>query len=257
MDTYLHCRVPRIKSSTGEVKLIDIPWARSGSGFTLLFEAFVMKLIECEMPINKVGATVREDSHRIWTIFNHWVKQAYAKDKPSIPTTIGLDETSRRKGHNYITVAVDMKERRVIHVTEGKDKSTIASIKKYLESKSVNIKKIKHASMDMSPSFIAGVKENFPKAEIHFDRFHVVKLLNEALDKVRQAERKEHSELKGHKYTFLKNHSNLSEQKREELSELITLFPKLGEAYRLKELFNDLWDMDDEDDALNFVADWC
>ena len=77
----------------------------------------------------------------------------------------------------------------------------------------------------------------FPKSDIHFDRFHVVKLLNEAMDDVRKAERKEHDELKGHKYTFLKNRNNLSDNKQKALSELIILYPTLGEAYRLKELF--------------------
>ena len=112
-------------------------------------------------------------------------------------------------------------------------------------------------SMDMSPSFISGVIEHFPKAEIHFDRFHVVKLLNEAMDKVRQTERKEHEELKGHKYTFLKNRDNLSDSKQKALSELIVLFPTLGHAYRLKELFNDLWDMDSSEEATDFLVQWC
>ena len=77
------------------------------------------------------------------------------------------------------------------------------------------------------------------------------------MDKVRQLERKEHNNLKGHKYTFLKNRNNLSDSKKAALSELITLYPTLGEAYRLKELFNDLWEMEDEEEATNFLVDWC
>jgi transposase len=167
---------------------------------------------------------------------------------------IGMDETSQRKGHDYVTLAVDFGESRVLHVTEGKDKEAVKAVKDYLESKGIDIKKVKHASMDMSPSYISGVHEYFPKAEIHFDRFHMVKLLNEAMDKVRQLERKEHDELKGHKYTFLKNRNKLSDQKKQELSEFITLFPTLGKAYRLKELFNDLWETEEE--AVGFLVDW-
>jgi len=63
------------------------------------------------------------------------------------------------------------------------------------------------------------------------------------MDKVRKAERKEHEELKGHKYTFLKNPENLSETKQQELAEMVRLYLTLGEAYRLKTLFNDLWSM--------------
>jgi len=254
---YLHCRVPRIKSKDGKVKLVEVPWSRSGSGFTLLFEAYVMTLIESEAPINKIGRLINENPHRLWTIFNYWIKRAYTADKPKAPKKLGLDETSKKKGHDYVTLAVDLDERRVLHVTEGKDKNAVKSVKTYLESKGIDVNKVRDVSMDMSPSFISGVSEHFPKSEIHFDRFHVIKLLNEAMNKVRQSERKEHDALKGHKYTFLKNKNNLSDNKRKALAELITLYPTLGEAYRLKELFNDLWEMDDEEEATQFLVDWC
>lgn len=255
---YLHCRVPRIKEiTTQKVRLVEVPWARSGSGFTLLFESFIMTLIESEMPINKVGALVAENPHRIWTIFNYWIERAYSADQIEELKELGLDETSKRRGHDYITVAVDMEEARVLHVTEGKDKNAVKKVKTYLESKGVDVNEITDASIDMSPSFISGINEYFPKTALHYDRFHVVKLLNEAMDEVRKLEYKEHAELKGHKYTFLKNEENLSSEKQQELSKLITLFPTLGEAYRLKTLFNDLWDMQTEEEATAFLLDWC
>lgn len=254
---YLHCRVPRIKTKNGKVKVVNVPWSRPGSGFTLLFESYVMALIESEMPMNKIGKLLNENPHRIWTIFNYWIKRAYNADQPQTPKKLGLDETSKKKGHNYVTIAVDLDERRVLHVSEGKDKNAVKDIKKYLESKGIDVNEVKSTSMDMSPSFISGVNEYFPEAEIHFDRFHVVKLLNEAMDKVRQVERKEHNELKGHKYTFLKNQNHLSVNKKEELNKLITLYPTLGKAYRLKELFNDLWEMDNVENATHFLVNWC
>ena len=254
---YIHCRVPRIKTKDGKVKLIEVPWSRPGSGFTLLFEAYVMALIESEMPVNKIGELINENAHRLWTIFNYWISRAYNADAPKTPKKLGLDETSKKKGHDYVTLAVDLDERRVLHVTEGKDKNAVKAVKTYLESKGIDVNKVRDASMDMSPSFISGVTEYFPNADIHFDRFHVVKLLNEAMDKVRQAERKEHDELKGHKYTFLKNRNNLSASKQKTLSELIILYPTLGAAYRLKELFNDLWEMEDDEEATYFLVDWC
>lgn len=254
---YLHCRVPRIQKKGGKIHLVEVPWARPGSGFTLLFEAFAMMLIEKEMPINKIGELLNEDAHRLWTIFNYWIKKAYTADEPNPPRKLGLDETSRRKGHDYVTLSVDIDERRVIHVSEGKGKEAVKEVKDYLETKGVDIKKVEHASMDMSPSYISGVHDYFPSTEIHFDRFHVVKLLNEAMDKVRQQERQEHDELKGHKYTFLKKQSNLSNKRKQELKKLITLFPTLGKAYRLKELFNDLWEMETEEEATAFLVEWC
>jgi len=111
--------------------------------------------------------------------------------------------------------------------------------------------------MDLSPAFIAGAAESFPSAKITFARFHVVKLLNEAMDKVRKAERIEHDELKGYKYTFLKNRKNLSDKKEKALSGMIELYPTLGTAYRLKVLFNDRWEMPGKEAATAFLTNGC
>ena len=253
----LHCSVPRIRTSQGKVRLVDVPWARSGSGFTLLFEALTLALIEREMPINKVGQLLGENAHRIWTIFDHWISLAYQADDPTTVTQLGFDETSRRKGHNYVTVAVDMEESRVLHVVKGKDGNTIKEIKAYLETKGVDNKQITQASINLSPAFISGIRKYFPEASITFDRFHVVKLLNEAMDSVRQQERREHDALIGHKYTFLRNPDKLSAHKQTALAEMITLYPTLGEAYRLKVLFNDLWQMPNKQAAETFIQLWC
>jgi transposase len=254
---YLHCAVPRIKTPDGQVATVNVPWARAGSGFTLLFEALALALIEREMPVNRVAELLRVNPQRLWTIFNHWVGKARLADDPSGIEQLGVDETSTRKGHHYVTLGVDLDQGRVIHATRGKGKDTLKDIRQHLESKGVAKEQIRQASLDLSPAFIAGVEEHFPKAQITFDRFHVVKLLNKAMDQVRRAEREEHAALKGHKYTFLKNRVNLSEKQQAQLAELITLYPTLGAAYRLKVLFNDLWDMPDKPAAEAFLTQWC
>jgi transposase len=254
---YLHCAVPRITTTNGKVRTVDVPWARSGSGFTLLFEALALALIEREMPVNRVAEILKVNPQRIWTIFNHWISKAKAADDPGMITKLGVDETSTKKGHHYVTLGVDLDEARVIHVTEGKGKATLQSIQQHLETKGVDKKQVEQISMDLSPSFIAGVAESFPAAQITFDRIHVVKLLNEAMNQVRITERKEHDALKGHKYTFLRNRENLSDKQEQVLAEMIILYPTLGEAYRLKTLFNDLWTMPDKPAADAFLRQWC
>jgi len=254
---FLHCGVPRIKTADGKVVTVEVPWSRPGSGFTLLFEAFAMALIEREMPVNRVAEILGVNPQRVWTLFNHWIGQARDADDVSSITQLGVDETSSRKGHKYVTLGVDLMTSRVIHACEGKDKETLNNIQQHLEYKGVPKEQITQISMDLSPAFIAGAAKSFPAAAITFDRFHVVKLLNEAMDKVRRVERIEHEALKGHKYTFLRNRENLSDKQEKSLSEMIELYPNLGKAYRLKVLFNDLWEMPNKTAATTFLSNWC
>ena len=216
-----------------------------------------MLLMENEMPVNKTAGILKVYPKRIWTIFNNWINLALSKDKQSGVSSIGIDETSRKKGHDYVTVAVDLQKRKVLFVTEGKDEKTIERLREHLVKKEVVPEQIEQVSIDMSPAFIVGISNNFPKAEITFDRFHIVKLLNEAMDKVRKDERRKHEYLKGHKYTFLKSNKHLSESQKKQREELIELYPKLGQAYRLKELFNDFWNFSDLEEAVCFLAYWC
>jgi len=180
---YLHCAVPRIKTPDGKVATVAVPWARPGSGFTLLFEALALALIEREMPVNRVDGIMRVNPQRIWTVFTHWVGKARAADAPSAITKLGVDETSTRKGHHYVTLGVDAGPKAASSTSpRAKATETLGSIQKHLEGKGVDKGQIKEASIDLSPAFIAGVKESFPSAEITFDRFHVVKLPDEAMN---------------------------------------------------------------------------
>ena len=126
---FIHGRVPRIKSSTGEVTTVVVPWARAGSGFTLLFEAFAMLLIEYEMPVNKVASTLRVVANRLWRMFNYWVNDAVVNDSLATVTQVGIDETSSKKGHNYVTVCADLEARRVIFVSEGREADVIKDLR--------------------------------------------------------------------------------------------------------------------------------
>ncbi len=254
---FLHAHVPRITTSTGQVKQVPVAWAREGSGFTLLFEAFAMCLIENEMPVNKAAKILDVYPNRLWTIFNYWIEIAVEQDDQTQVTNIGIDETASKKGHDYVTLAADLDKRRVLFATPGKDETTIDRLQEHLQSKGVPPEQIAHVSIDMSPAFIAGVTHNFVNAKIVFDRFHIVKLLNEAMDEVRKAERQEHQALKGHKYTFLKNAAKLSAKQQAALTELITLYPTLGKAYRFKELFHDFWEFNDKEQGLAFLSCWC
>ncbi len=252
---YLHARVPRVKQSDGSVKTQSVPWARPNSGFTLLFEAFSLLLIENEMPVNKAAEIVRVNPHRLWTVFNYWISKAHREDIVEQPQQIGFDETSTRKGHNYLTTMVDLQERRVLFATEGKGADCIERSVEYLEQKQVETKDIKQVCIDMSPAFISGCMKHLPDAAVTFDKFHVVKEVNKAMDELRKLERKGNELLKGHKYTLLKN--KLSPRLQHERDILLEYYPLLGEGYRLKQLFAEFWELRDREEAESYLAYWC
>ncbi len=252
---YLHAKVPRVKQADGKIKTIEVPWARKSSGFTLLFEAFSMLLIESEMPVNKAAKVLQVYPNRIWNIFNYWISIAHNEDKIEELDKIGFDETSVKKGHNYVTTAVDLDKRRVLFATEGKGAECIEKSVKYLKNKNVDTNNIKQVCIDMSPAFISGCTDYLPNADITFDKFHVTKEVNKAMDELRKLERIGNDLLKGHKYTFLKN--KLTNKIQEERDLLLEMYPKLGEGYRLKELFKDFWDIKDKEEAEGYLAFWC
>jgi transposase len=250
---YLHARVPRLRDAEDKVYMEQVPWSRPGSGFTLMFEAYAMLLIESEMPVCKVADNMSVTQPRIRRVFDYWIQKAFSEDELSGVTQIGVDKTSRKKGHEYITEFVDLHKHRVIFVTEGKDAKTIESFTEELENKGGVRKNIELISMDMSPSFIAGAMEYLPAAQLVFDKFHLVKSLNEALDAVCRLERKGNEMLKNHRYTILKKHENLSLKKKYEVDVLLPLYPKLGEAYRLRQLFLDVFDISQPEDAKGYL----
>ena len=256
-ECYLHCRVPRVYDQDDPVKQVDVPWARTGSGFTLLFEAFAMFLIEQEMPVNKVGKTLSEYPKRVWTIFNYWIAVAYAEADHKAITTLGIDETSSKKGHHYLTLAVDMEHKRVVHVTQGKGADTITAIAEYLKVKGLPAEGIEQVCMDLSPAFISGIAKEFPNAQVVFDRYHVKALLNKAMDDLRKQEVKKHHILKGQKYLFLRGEKNLKAYQVHLRDLSLETLPTLGEAYRLKVLFDDLWHITEPEEAQGFLAFWC
>lgn len=254
---YLHCRVPRIPMSDGKIRMIDVPWSRPGSGFTLLFEAYTMKLIEGEMPVSSVARHTMVTAPRIWRVFHYWVSKAKKQIDLGGVSRIGIDETSSRKGHNYITNFVDLDTRRLIFSTQGRSADTIERFVAELESRGGNRNAIKVVSMDMSPSYISGYLEYFSHAKLVFDKFHIVKMLNEALDKTRKAEQKDKKLLKGHRFTLLHKRSKLSEKKCMELETLLLTYPVLGEAYKFKEGFFDAFTYEKPDDAISYLCKWC
>jgi transposase len=252
---FLHARTPRVKDKSGKVAMVEVPWARKGSGFTLLFEAFSMLLIESEMPVSKAAKLVAVNPQRLWNVFGYWISIAHQEDELGKVEQIGFDETSSKKGHNYVTTMVDFKDNRVLFATEGKGIEAIEKSVEYLKDKQVDPNDVSSVCIDMSPAFISGCEKYLPKATIVFDKFHIVKEVNKAMDEVRKIERRGNFELAGHKYTFLKN--KLSIEKQELRDELLAKYQTLSDGYTLVQMFKDFWNITNPKSAMSYLAFWC
>ena len=117
-QAFLTARVPRVECPEHKVRQVAVPWARERSGFTLLFEALMMAMVR-EMPVKAVAALVGEYDKRIWRIVHHYVDRAVEAQDLSRVERVGIDETSSRRGHEYVSVFADLDEHRGVFVRRG------------------------------------------------------------------------------------------------------------------------------------------
>jgi transposase len=254
-QAYLTARVPRIRCDVCGIKTATVPWARPDSGFTLLFEALVMTMVSA-MPVAAVARIVGEYDTRLWRVVHHYVDQARARIDASDVTRIAVDETAARRGHNYITLFADIDQARVLFATEGKGAETVAAFAGDLTAHGGDAEAIEEVCIDMSPAFIKGVAENLPNAAVTFDKFHAVKIVNDAVDQVRRGEQKHQNVLKGTRYIWLRNPDNLSERQRATLDSLPTQHLKTARAYQMRLAFQELYRQDSPQQAAQYLKRW-
>ena len=254
-EAYLTARVPRIRCDICGIKTVTVPWARQDSGFTLLFEALVMTMVSA-MPVAAVARIVGEHDTRLWRVVHHYVDQARARIDTSDVTRIAIDETAARRGHNYITLFADIDQARVLFATEGKDAATVAAFAGDLAAHGGDPEAIEEVCIDMSPAFIKGVAENLPNAAVTFDKFHAVKIVNDAVDQVRRSEQKRQNVLKGTRYIWLRNPANLSERQQAILDALPTHHLKTARAYQMRLAFQELYQQDSPKQAAQYLKRW-
>ena len=231
---FLHARQPRANCPEHGVKTVDVPWSRPGANFTLLFDAMVVQLGINGLTASAIGRIVGEHDTLIWRILEHYVGTARARADHAGVTKVGVDETSRARGHVYVTLFADLEKKRVLTVAEGKDHGTVEMFKQDLVAHGGDPNAVKEFSLDMSKAFIKGIEESFPRAELTFDKFHVIALMNDAVDQVRRAEQKDEPSLKKTRYLWLKNEENHAEKYRELFGALKGSTLKTARAWRIK-----------------------
>lgn len=275
-QAFLHARVPRVRCAAHGVHLVNVPWARPGNGFTLLFEVAMLTYAK-QMPIAPLARMAREHDTRIWRIVEHHVHTARAGMDLSGVTQVGMDEISARRGQDYVSIFMDLTERRVMFATEGREASTVQAFAADLRVHGAEpTTQIERVCCDMSPAFIKGIgtylscepnpdPEGLNEAtvghqpQIVFDRYHVVAKANDAVDTVRRAEAKTRPELKRSRYAWLKNDANLTARQREQLTWLTrpSMQLKTARAARWRDDFNGFYDQPTAAHAEAYLRRWC
>ena len=256
-ECHIRCRVPRIKTGEHTIETVQVPWARKGSGFTMLFEAYAMLLIEKEMPVSSAAETVGETAPRLWRVFDYWVSRSIERLDLSKVKRVGMDETSYKKGHRYITQFVDLYAHRTIFVTEGRGAEVVSAFVEFLKAHGGTPQQIELVSMDMSAAYVSGCKDKLPHADIVFDRFHVVKGCNEAMEEVRKSAKGAHPFSAYERYTLLSRTGHLDASRHFALADITESCAEIGQAYLLKEAFADLYDVRQPALAEGYLAYWC
>jgi transposase len=251
--------IPRVDCPThGVLKYSGVSWAREGSGFTLLFEALVM-LVAREMPVAAIARMTGEQDTRLWRVINAQVADARTRVNMEDVRELVVDETSRARGHDYVSLFVEPgpEQARVLFVADGRGHDTFEAFRDDLVGHGGDPKEVRDVCMDMSEAFQKGAAEQFPEAHVTFDRFHVMKLVGEAVDEVRRLERVEQPALRNSRYAFLKNPQNLTGGQFEHLLRLSQLNLKTMKAYQMRLNIQEAWTRKDAKTARRLLREWC
>ena len=210
--------------------------------------------------IRDVAEELRLDWQTVKRLEMDYMREQIRRVGTPGPKVIGIDEISIRKGHTYRIVVSDLERRRPIWFG-GDDRSEASMDQFYRFLGKKKAKGVRLAVMDMWKAFRNSTHANAPQAAILFDKFHVMKHLGEALDKIRKAEYarlggKQRQFIKGQKYTLLSHPQNLTGTARKNLKLLLAANQRLNTAYLLKESFGQLWDYNREAWARKFFENW-
>lgn len=240
--TYIKCKLPRIIASNGKVKTVQPNWASGYERHTYLFEHAVIDLLKATKNQTKTALLMRCGFNIVNRILHVSTQRGMGRRNYSqvVFDQLSIDEKSFRKGHHYITVLSHPHSGCVLDVGEDRTKESVKSLlNKSLTNE--QLQQVKAISMDMWKAFISTAQEMLPNAAIVHDRFHLVKYLNEAIDKVRRREVKQHEELKNSRYALLKNPENLTEKQRIHFDAIAGANYEVSKAWQVRENFKDLF----------------
>ena len=258
--TNLHCELPRIRCKDHGALTVTVPWAEKNSRFTLLFEAFAIRVLEASRSVEEARKLLKLNWHQVEAIKAGAVERGLKRRESGAIDYIGIDEKQFRSGHRYISSLVDLQEGRVLDVVEERTEEACNT----LISRSLTPSQqdqVVAVALDMWKAYANAVTEKLPQADLVHDRFHISQHLNNAVDIVRRKENKElvamgDDRLKGSKFLWLTNEDNQSEIHIERFSSLKSSGLRVSRAWAIKELFRGFWDCKDMDEAKLYFDRW-
>jgi len=258
-ETVLEAAVPRSNCQECGVKTISIPWGEKHSRFTLMFEAFAIKVLQATSSVSQAAQLLSLHWHSAQQIMERAVERGLVAREEEPIKHIGVDEKSFGKGQDYISLMVDLDRSRVIEVS--KDRSETSCDALFAKLTQTQKDGVEAVAADFWQAFRNSIVKQVPQAEIVHDRFHISQYLGEAVDLVRRQENRvlkkegDHS-LTGTRQLWLYNQENLDEDLFERLEASQRSAIKTSRAWAIKELFRDFWDYNKAGWASKFFKRW-
>jgi transposase len=243
--TYLHARPPRVSCAEHGVKQVRLPWTEAGSRFTNMFQALAITVLRATN-VKRAGEILRISWDEAWHLMERAVLRGRAAKGAALPSVLGVDEKAIAKGHRYMTLVCDLEAATVEYIGEERREASLAAyFEAFPESSRQQIEAI---SLDMWPAYINACQANVPQAEhkMVFDRFHIMRHVLEAVDKVRKREHKSllsqgDTTLTKSKYLWLYSEENVPQRSREQFEAIKSRELKTARAWALKESLRQLW----------------
>jgi len=257
----LEARISRLAcQDCGAIRQAAIGIAEPRRSYTKSFQRYALELSRY-MTIKDVACHLGVSWDVVKEIQKKYLSRRFAKPRLKHLKQIAIDEISTGKGHQYVTIVMDLESGAVVHVGKGKGGDALTPFWNRLRASHA---KIEAVATDMSPAYIDAVTTHLPDATLVFDRFHVIKLYNDKLSDLRRdlyrqlADTMQKDVLKGVRWLLLKRLEHLDPSRREpeRLREALRLNEPLAIAYQLKEELNEIWEHDDQETAQALLRDW-
>jgi len=257
--TFIHAQIPRANCDRHGVRNISVPWSEPHSRFTQLFIRFAIDVIKACGNLSDAMSLLRLSWDEVHLIQQKAVERGMRRRKNKHIKYLGIDEKSFRKGRNFVTVLNDLENQKVLDVAQGKSMETADELFQSLSVRTRN--SVRAVAADMAVVYTQAIQKNLPEADIVYDKFHLARYLNEAVESVWQSEnrdlrRKNNNSISGTKVLWLKNPANHTDNQEERFRNIKLKLYKVGRAWQIKEAFRNFWTYKYKGYAKRFFKRW-